>query len=88
MIRAEIDRAQQEEFIESHVTVLIGINAANCASYLKRFQTEAGITQFIDAGDANKDNLAKLAAFVSQSISSTSQAIGTGGPSQSIAATI
>jgi hypothetical protein len=51
-------------------------------------RSEVGITQFIDAGDATKGKLAKLAAFVSQSISSTSQALGTGGPSQAIAATV
>lgn len=88
MIRAEIDRAKKEEFLESHVSVLIGINAAHCATALDRFRREAGITQFIDAGDVSKGKLAKLAAFVSQSVSSTSQALGTGGPSQSIAATI
>jgi hypothetical protein len=32
--------------------------------------------------------LAKLAGYISQSVSSTSQALGTGGPSQNIAATI
>jgi uncharacterized protein YegL len=88
MIKAEIERAQIGEFLESHVTVLIGINAAQYENYLKTFQRDAAFTQYIDAGDANKGNLAKLAAFVSQSISSTSLAIGTGGPSQSIAATI
>lgn len=88
MVRAEIDRAIKEEFLESHVSVLIGINAGSMKSYLTDFQTRAGITRYIDAGDANKGNLAKLAAFVSQSISSTSQALGTGGPSQSIAAVI
>lgn len=88
MIRKEIERGTVEEFLESHVSVLIGINATNCAQALASFKADAGITQFIDAGDANKGNLAKLAAFVSQSISSTSQALGTGGPSQSIAAVI
>lgn len=88
MIRKEIERGQVEEFIESHISVLIGINATQCSRALDAFKNAAGITQFIDAGDANKGNLAKLAAFVSQSISSTSQALGTGGASQNIAATI
>ncbi|MCP1852883.1 MULTISPECIES: hypothetical protein [unclassified Bradyrhizobium] len=88
MIKAEIERARKEEFLESHVSVLIGINAAACTTALNRFQKEAGITQYIDAGDVTKGKLAKLAQFVSQSVSSTSQALGTGGPSQAIAATI
>ncbi|WP_454629685.1 hypothetical protein [Bradyrhizobium cenepequi] len=87
-IRAEVELAQREEFLESHVSVLIGINASSCSGALRDFQREAGITQYIDAGDATKGKLAKLAQFVSQSISSTSQALGTGGPSQSIAAII
>ncbi|TAI67627.1 VWA domain-containing protein [Bradyrhizobium sp. Leo170] len=87
-IRAEVELAQREEYLESHVSVLIGINASSCSGALRDFQREAGITQYIDAGDATKGKLAKLAQFVSQSISSTSQALGTGGPSQSIAPTI
>ena len=46
------------------------------------------ISQYIDAGAATKGKLAKLADFVSQSVSSQSQALGTGGPSQNISATI
>lgn len=88
MIKAEVERAAREEHLESHVSVLIGINIADCRQKLEAFQREAGLTQFIDAGEATKGRLAKLAAFVSQSISSTSQAIGTGGPSQAIAAVI
>ncbi len=88
MVKAEIEKAKQTEVLESHVSVLIGINAASSQNALPRFQSSLGITQYVDAGAATKGNLAKLAAFVSQSISSTSQAIGTGGPSQSIAATI
>lgn len=88
MIKDEIARSAKDEVLESHVTVLIGINTAHCRPYLDRFQKEAGLTQFIDVGDATKGKLAKLAAFVSQSISSQSQALGTGGASQAIAATI
>ena len=46
------------------------------------------MTKFIDAGAANERSLAKLADFVSQSISSQSQSLGTGGPSQNISAVI
>lgn len=88
MIKDAIAKAMIGEVLESHVSVLIGVNTAGCGPALKSFQTEADITQFIDAGDATKGKLAKLAAFVSQSISSTSQALGTGGPSQAIAATV
>lgn len=87
MIKKELERAKQAEEIESMVTILIGINAADAAQTLSDFQRRAGLDNYIDAGDATKGKLAKLAAFVSQSISSQSQAVATGGPSQNIAAT-
>ncbi len=52
--------------------------------YLKGFQKEAGLTHFLPMKDASKNSLAKLAAFISKSISSQSQALGTGGPSQAL----
>lgn len=88
MVKAEIEKAVTGELLESHVSVLIGINVSQFSARLVDFQKAAGITQFVDVGDATKGKLAKLAAFVSQSVSSTSQALGTGGPSQNIAATI
>lgn len=88
MVKQEAEKAMKAETLESHISILIGVNAAGSASYLANFKNEAGITQFIDAGHATKGKLAKLAAFVSQSVSSTSQSLGTGGPSQNIAAAI
>jgi uncharacterized protein YegL len=88
MIKEKITEATKGEKLESLVTVLIGINAAQYQRELERFRQDAGIDQYIDAGEATKGKLAKLAAFVSQSVSSQSQALGTGGPSQNIAPTI
>ncbi len=87
-IKQEIARARSAEEIESMVSVLIGINSASYSATLSKFQSAAGLDQYIDAGDATKGKLAKLANFVSQSVSSQSQSLGTGGPSQNIAATI
>ena len=88
MVRKEAERAVTGEIVESMVSVLIGINASDCKVMLEDFQRKAGLTQYIDAGEATKGKLAKLADFVSRSVSSQSQALGTGGPSQNIAATI
>lgn len=85
MVKQEMDKALSGEALESHVSILIGLGTS---AALQRFKTEACLTQFIDAGAVTKGKLAKLAAFVSQSVSSTSQALGTGGPSQKIAAVI
>ncbi|MBI4160808.1 MAG: VWA domain-containing protein [Candidatus Yanofskybacteria bacterium] len=88
MVADEARKSVSGEVLESMISVLIGINVANYSQWLSRFQQEAGLTQFIDAGDVTSRKLAKLANFVSQSTSSQTQAKGTGGPSQNISATI
>ncbi len=87
-IKKEIEKGIKGEFLESMVSILIGINAAQYLTELQSFQIEAGLDQFIDAGDVSERKLAKLADFVSQSVSSQSQAVGTGGASQNISTTI
>lgn len=88
MVAEEIKKAVHGEHLESHVTVLIGLSTSSAsAAALKKFADEAKFTHFIDVGEVTKGKLAKLAGFVSRSVSSTSQALGTGGPSQQIAAT-
>jgi uncharacterized protein YegL len=88
MVKDEQRKAIASEKLESIISILIGINAQVFEKELEKFQKQAGMTQYIDAGSATPQNLAKLAAFVSRSVSSQSQALGTGGPSQNIAATI
>lgn len=87
MIKKEMDRGKRGEEIESLVGIIVGINANEFSGRLKTLETGTDM-KYIDAGDATKGKLAKLAEFVSQSVSSQSQALGTGGPSQNIAATI
>lgn len=87
-IKAKLAAVVTGELMESMVSILIGINAATCRNDLERYREDVGFTQYTDAGDATPESLAKLAAFVEFSISSQSQALGTGGPSQSIPATI
>jgi uncharacterized protein YegL len=88
-IKKLIDSSIQKEQIESIRTFLIGLdnpNSGECfgdvEAELKRFKAEANITEFIPVGEANSKNLAKLANYISQSISSQSQSLGSGGPSQ------
>jgi uncharacterized protein YegL len=87
MVRAEMERGAKGEEIESLLGVLVGVNAADFKARLDEFAKVTGM-KYIDAGDATKGKLAKLAEFVSQSVSSQSQSLGTGGPSQNISATI
>ncbi|OGM99293.1 MAG: hypothetical protein A2915_02490 [Candidatus Yanofskybacteria bacterium RIFCSPLOWO2_01_FULL_41_34] len=88
MVADEAKKSVSGEILESMISVLIGINGSSYSRWLSQFQKDAGLTQYIDAGDATPRKLAKLAAFVSKSVSSQSQALGTGGPSQNISATI
>lgn len=87
MVKREMDRGTKGEEIESLIGILVGINAAQLKLRLEEFAKGANL-QYIDAGDTTKGKFAKLAQFVSQSVSSQSQSLGTGGPSQNIAATI
>ena len=78
--------AMKEESLESVVSVLIAVGMQDPGSKqaLDNFHKQAGITQFIDVGDANAKTLAKLAAFISKSISAQSQSLGTGGASNQL----
>lgn len=83
-IKEILAAATQEEYLESLHTVLIGVNTATLGYRLKAFQEAIGLDQYVDIDDATAGKLAKLAAFVSRSISSQSQALGTGTPSQNL----
>lgn len=81
-IANELERGVKNEWLESLMVILIGANATHYQKELEDFKNDAGLTQFIDIGDVTPQSLAKLANFVSRSISSQSQSLGTGGPSQ------
>jgi uncharacterized protein YegL len=76
----------QSEALESFVSILIGVNVqeSRIAHFLNDFSKNAGFNQYVELANADSRTLAKLAAFVSKSISSQSQALGTGGPSQAL----
>lgn len=87
MIADKIKKAKIGEDIESMITVLVGLKdpkdkSNDVSKALEKFQKQAHLTQYVDAGDATPKRLAKLAQFVSQSIASQSQALGTGAASQ------
>lgn len=83
-VKPELDKARRAENLESINTVLVGVtnDDNNLNAYLQAVKDDAGFTQYVSIGKATAGKLAKLADFVSQSISSTSSALGTGSPSQ------
>jgi len=83
-VKQAMSTTMTKETIESIITVLIGVNLTDIGvkQELEGFYKNSGITQFVDIGNANAKTLAKLAEFVSKSISAQSQALGSGTPSQ------
>lgn len=85
-IKQALEDARKSENLESITLILVGVtnDDANLDAYLQKFVSDAGITQYVSIGKASPGKIAKLAAFVSQSISSTSAALGSGQPSTPI----
>ena len=85
-VKDALVEATKSEMLESLVSILIAVNMQDpsVATELNNFHKDAGFTQFVELKDASAKTLARLAEFVSQSISSQSQALGTGGPSKSL----
>lgn len=83
-IRKLIEKIRQEEKLESIKVVLIGIGDTGVQHYLDNFKNDAGLDQFVWVGEATPKKLGKLAEFWSQSVSSTSQALGSKAASQDI----
>jgi len=78
----------KDEALESVLSILIGVGVgtyADVSAYLDDFKNDAGLNQYVEVKDANDKSLAKLAAFISKSVSSQSSALGSGGPSQPLA---
>lgn len=85
-IKNAIAKIRVSESLESVKAILIGVNDtdSSVAAELKKFRDEVGFDEYISVGEATAGKLAKLAQWVSHSISSTSQALGTGGASQPV----
>lgn len=76
----------RSENLDSMVSILIAVNVQDpsAKAELEKFNVDAGFTQYVELPDAKKGTLAKLAQFVSKSISSQSQNIGSGAAPASI----
>lgn len=77
----------RSEELESLKTIVIAVNTTvqGISQKIQEFQNEAGIDQYVDIGNLTEKEFARMEGFISKSISATSQALGTGGPSQSLA---
>ena len=66
-----------EEVCESTLSILIGLNSQNCARDLTTFHKDVNFTQYEPLDNLTPHSFAKLAQFISRSISAQSQALGT-----------
>jgi hypothetical protein len=83
-VKKAIEAARRAENLESLITILVGVtnDDVNLNAYLTEVKTDGGFDQYVSIGTVSPGKIAKLAALVSQSISSTSSALGTGAPSK------
>ncbi len=89
-IKNSINNIRVNEELESVDAVLIGVNDTDSMlkAELDKYKEDAGFNQYISLGDVSPSKLAKLAQWVSQSISNTSQVLGTGGASTPVSFSI
>jgi len=85
-VKKALEDAVNSEHLESINTVLVGVNIGDptASRMLMEFKQEAGLTQYEDIGNLSPERAARLADFVSKSISAQAQAKGTGGPSKAL----
>lgn len=85
-IAKSIQAARKSESLESVTSVLIGVDvhSAQLSAELGRFEKEAKFDRYLELQRADAPTLAKLARFVSKSISVQSQSLQTGQSAPSI----
>ena len=79
-----IAELQQEVTLNASATAQQELDNFRRVGEIAEFGIDAGFTQYIGLNAADSKTLARLAEFVSKSISSQSQSLGSGGGSQSL----
>lgn len=79
-VKKSLLAARRSENLESILLILVGVtnNDVTLNTYLQTVKDDCGADQYISIGQATPGKIAKLADFISQSISSTSTALGNG----------
>jgi hypothetical protein len=77
-IKGKIEKANANETVSSLTTILIGLcnpTDTETVNNLKKLKEDAGLSDFVNFGNATPDKLAQIGNMVSQHISSTSQSL-------------
>jgi len=78
-VKKSLEDVVKQESLQSLLTILVGVGINQTVSQsLTEFKDKTGLTQYVEIKEANAKNLAKLAKFVSKSISAQSKSLGTG----------
>ena len=79
-VKKSLQKARQSENLESILTILVGVTQDDVSlnTYLQTVKDDCGFDQYVSIGKATPGRIAKLADFISQSISSTSTALSQG----------
>jgi len=83
-----LKKVMMDEYLESIMSILIGVGVGSypgVSDYLDEFKNDSGLSQYVEMKDADEKTLAKLADFISKSVSSQSNSLGTGSISQPLA---
>lgn len=75
-VKKAMDILRLNDPLESFTSILIGVNDATCRAELLTFKNDAGFDDYKSIQDVTKGGLAKMANFVSQSISTASKNLG------------
>lgn len=82
-VKQALARAAGDGKLSSVVSILVGVAVdKSTGAALRKFQKEAGLDRHIEIANADASSLAKLAKFVSKSISLQSQSLASGGVKQ------
>ncbi len=75
-----LGKVQRDEGLQSLNTIIVGVNVQDSivSDHLDSLKTVTGADQYIELNNASAKTLAKLAQFVSRSISSVSQSLASG----------
>lgn len=79
-VRKTLQAVRRAENLESLLLILVGVTNDDVSlnTYLQTVKDDTGCDQYVSIGNATPGRIAKLAEFVSQSISSTSSALRSG----------
>lgn len=86
----KLNEIKMKEIMESIKIIILGFNDPQSpwnkevAEYLDKLVKDLDLDQYVDIGKMTPEQAAKVFGFVSQSISSQSQHLGTGGKSQNL----